>query len=47
VAHADQPRNQGRQWYASYHEYFLTGILGDSDVKLKAGDRLLFKVTKA
>jgi hypothetical protein len=56
------------KWYASYHEYFITGILGDNetskkyywglyvngkmsskgacDVKLKAGERLLFKVTK-
>jgi hypothetical protein len=57
------------KWYASYHEYLITGILGDNetskkyywglyvngkssskgacDIKLKAGDRLLFKVTKA
>ena len=56
-------------WSASYHEYYITGILGDNetskkyywgfyvngkaaskgacDVKLKAGDKLLFKVTKA
>jgi Domain of unknown function (DUF4430) len=56
-------------WYASYHEYFITGILGDNetskkyywslvvngkasskgacDVKLKNGDKVLFKVTKA
>jgi hypothetical protein len=56
-------------WYASYREYFITGILGDSetskkyywslvvngkssskgacDVKLKNGDKVLFKVTKA
>jgi hypothetical protein len=56
------------KWYASYHEYLITGILGDNettkkyywgfyvngkssskgacDVKLKAGDKLLFKVTK-
>lgn len=55
-------------WYASYHEYYITAILGDSetskkyywglyvngkssskgacDIRLKAGDRLLFKVTK-
>ena len=57
------------KWYASYHEYFITGILGDNetskkdywalyvngkssskgacDVKLKAGEKLLFKVTKS
>jgi hypothetical protein len=57
------------KWYASYHEYFITGILGDNEtskkyywglyvngkssskgaceVKLKAGEKLLFKVTKA
>ncbi|MDE3132753.1 MAG: DUF4430 domain-containing protein [Acidobacteriota bacterium] len=57
------------KWYASYHEYFITGILGDNetskkyywalyvngkssskgacDVKLKAGEKLLFKVNKA
>ena len=57
------------KWYASYHEYLITGILGDNettkkyywgfyvngkssskgacDVKLKAGDKLLFKVTKS
>lgn len=57
------------KWYASYHEYFITGILGDTettkkyywgvyvngkssskgacDIKLKAGDKLLFKVVKA
>ena len=56
-------------WYSSYHEYFITAILGDSettkkyywslyvngkssskgscDVALKAGDKLLFKVTKS
>lgn len=56
-------------WYASYHEYFITGILGDDetskkyywalyvngkssskgacDVKLKTGEKLLFKVTKS
>jgi hypothetical protein len=56
-------------WYASYHEYFITGILGDNetskkyywglyvngkasskgacDVKLKSGDKVLFKVTKS
>jgi hypothetical protein len=56
------------KWYASYNEYYLTAILGDTetskkyywglyvngksaskgacDVKLKAGDKLLFKVTK-
>jgi hypothetical protein len=56
------------KWYASYHEYLITGILGDNettkkyywgfyvngkssskgacDVKLKAGDKLLFKVVK-
>jgi hypothetical protein len=55
-------------WYSSYHEYYITGILGDNettkkyywglyvngkssskgacDVKLKAGDKLVFKVTK-
>ncbi|HEX3801348.1 MAG TPA: DUF4430 domain-containing protein [Solirubrobacteraceae bacterium] len=55
-------------WYASYHEYFITGILGDNEttkkyywglyvngklsskgaceLKLKTGDKLLFKVTK-
>lgn len=58
---------QGK-WYASYHEYYITGILGDTetskkyywglyvngktsskgacDVKLKTGDKLVFKVTK-
>jgi Domain of unknown function (DUF4430) len=56
-------------WSSSYHEYFITGILGDNeggkkyywglyvngksaskgacDIKLKSGDKLLFKVTKA
>jgi len=56
------------KWYASYSEYFITGILGDNEttkkyywglyvngklaskgacqIKLKSGDRLLFKVTK-
>jgi hypothetical protein len=56
-------------WYASYHEYFITGILGDNEtskkyywglylngkptskgaclIKLKSGDKLLFKVTKS
>lgn len=56
------------KWYASYNEYYITAILGDTettkkyywglyvngkssskgacDVKLKAGDKLLFKVTK-
>jgi Domain of unknown function (DUF4430) len=56
-------------WSSSYHEYFITGILGDNetgkkyywglyvngkaaskgacDVKLKNGDKLLFKVTKS
>lgn len=56
------------KWYASYHEYFITGILGDSEtskkyywglyvngklaskgaclIKLKSGQKLLFKVTK-
>ncbi len=56
-------------WYASYHEYFITGILGLNEtskkhywglyvngklaskgaceVHLRAGERLLFKVTKA
>jgi hypothetical protein len=56
-------------WYASYREYFITGILGDTetskkyywglyvngklaskgacDIKLKSGDKLLFKVTKS
>jgi hypothetical protein len=56
------------KWYASYHEYYITAILGDSettkkyywalyvngkssskgacDVKLKNGDKLLFKVVK-
>jgi hypothetical protein len=55
-------------WYSSYHEYLITGILGDNqtskkyywalyvngksaskgacDVKLKSGDRVLFKVVK-
>ena len=57
------------KWYSSYHEYFITGILGDNetskkyywglyvngklaskgacDIKLKSGDKLLFKVTKS
>jgi hypothetical protein len=57
------------KWYASYNEYFITGILGDNetskkyywglyvngkaaskgacDVKLKAGDKIVFKVTKS
>ncbi len=57
------------KWYSSYNEYYITGILGDTetskkyywglyvngkiaskgacDIKLKSGDRLLFKVTKA
>jgi hypothetical protein len=57
------------KWYSSYHEYYITGILGDTettkkyywglyvngkssskgacDVKLKTGDKLVFKVTKA
>ncbi|HET9102993.1 MAG TPA: DUF4430 domain-containing protein [Solirubrobacteraceae bacterium] len=56
-------------WYASYHEYFITAILGDSettkkaywglyvngkiaskgacDIPLRAGDRVLFKVTRS
>ncbi|MGH3415882.1 MAG: DUF4430 domain-containing protein [Actinocrinis sp.] len=56
------------KWYASYHEYYITGILGETEttkkyywglyvngkstskgaclVKLKSGDRLVFKVTK-
>ncbi len=56
-------------WYASYHEYYITSILGDSettkkaywglyvngklaskgacDIPLRAGDRLLFKVTRS
>jgi hypothetical protein len=56
------------KWYSSYNEYFITGILGDSEttkkyywglyvngkasskgaceIKLKSGDKLLFKVTK-
>ena len=56
-------------WYASYHVYFITGILGDNqtskkyywglyvngklaskgacEIKLKSGDKLLFKVTKS
>jgi Domain of unknown function (DUF4430) len=56
-------------WYASYHEYFITGILGDDetgkkyywslyvngkasskgacDVKMKSGDKVTFKVTRA
>ena len=56
-------------WYANYHEYFITGILGDNEtskkyywglylngklaskgaclIKLKSGDKLLFKVTKS
>jgi Zn-dependent alcohol dehydrogenase len=56
------------KWYASYHEYYITAILGDSettkkyywalyvngkssskgacDVKVKTGDKLLFKVVK-
>ncbi len=55
-------------WYSSYHEYFITRILSDTetskkyywalyvngkssskgacDVKLKSGDKLLFKVAK-
>lgn len=58
---------QGK-WYASYREYYITGILGDTeagkkyywalyvngkssskgacDVKLKTGDKLVFKVAK-
>jgi Domain of unknown function (DUF4430) len=57
------------KWYASYHEYFISAILGDGetskkyywglyvngkssskgacDVRLKAGEKLLFKVTRA
>ncbi len=57
------------KWYSSYDEYFITGILGDSEttkkyywslyvngkasskgaceIKLKSGDKLLFKVTKS
>jgi Domain of unknown function (DUF4430) len=56
-------------WYSGYHEYFITGILGDNettkkyywslyvngkvsskgacDVKLRSGDKVLFKVTKS
>jgi hypothetical protein len=56
------------KWYASYNEYYITAILGDTettkkyywalyvngkssskgacDVKLKAGEKLLFKVVK-
>jgi hypothetical protein len=56
-------------WSSTYHEYFVTGILGDNetskkyywglyvngkaaskgacDVKLKNGDKVLFKVTKS
>ena len=56
-------------WSSTYHEYFITGILGDNetgkkaywglyvngkaaskgacDVKLKNGDKVLFKVTKS
>jgi Domain of unknown function (DUF4430) len=56
-------------WYASYKEYFITGILGDNEtskkyywglyvngklaskgaceVKLKSGDKVLFKVTRS
>ncbi|HEX3616140.1 MAG TPA: DUF4430 domain-containing protein [Solirubrobacteraceae bacterium] len=56
------------KWYASYNEYYITAILGDTettkkyywglyvngkssskgacDVKLKTGDKLVFKVTK-
>jgi len=59
---------QGK-WYQSYHEYYITSILGLSetgkkyywgfyvngklsskgacDVRLRAGERLLFKVTRA
>ena len=58
---------QGK-WYASYHEYYITRILADTetskkyywglyvngkssskgacDVKLKTGDKVVFKVTK-
>ncbi|HWD68715.1 MAG TPA: DUF4430 domain-containing protein [Solirubrobacteraceae bacterium] len=58
---------QGK-WYASYKEYYITSILGDTetskkyywglyvngkssskgacDIKLKTGDKLVFKVTK-
>ena len=57
------------KWYSSYEEYFITGILGESEtskkyywglyvngkssskgaceVRLKSGDKLLFKVTKS
>ncbi len=64
---ATKGRWQGK-WYASYHEYYITGILGDKetskkyywalyvngkssskgacDVKLKSGDKVLFKVVK-
>ncbi len=57
------------KWYANYAEYFITGILGDTEtskksywglyvdgklaskgaceIKLKSGDKLLFKVTKS
>ncbi len=61
--------NWAGKWYSSYDEYFITGILGDSEttkkyywgvyvngkvaskgaceIKLKSGDKLLFKVTKS
>ena len=61
--------NWNGSWYASYREYFITGILGDNetskkyywglyvngkiaskgacDIKLKSGEKLLFKVTKS
>jgi Domain of unknown function (DUF4430) len=64
---ATKGRWQGK-WYTSYHEYYITGILGDSqtskkyywalyvngkssskgacDVKLKSGDKVVFKVVK-
>ena len=57
------------KWYASYHEYLITGILGDNetgkkyywglyvngkssskgacDVKLRTGEKVVFKVTKS
>lgn len=56
------------KWYSSYNEYYITGILGDTEtskkyywglyvngklaskgaceIKLKSGEKLLFKVTK-
>ncbi len=65
----DRTANWKGTWSSSYHEYFITGILGDNetskkyywglyvngklaskgacDVKLKSGDKLLFKVTKS